>query len=138
MQVERMDTWAASIEDKPGSLASKLDALSKAGVNLEFVIARRTPEKPGRGVVFASAIKGAKAVRAAKEAGFEKSESMHTLRIEGTDKPGEGARMTRALGEQGVNLRGLSAAALGRKLVASLALDNEEDAKKAMGILKKL
>ena len=44
MQVERMDTWAASLEDKPGSLASKLDALSTAGVNLEFVIARWTPE----------------------------------------------------------------------------------------------
>jgi hypothetical protein len=138
MQVERMDTWAASIEDKPGSLASKLDALSKAGVNLEFVIARRTPEKPGGGVVFTAAIKGAKAVRAAKEAGFEKSESMHTLRIEGADKPGEGARMTQALGEQGINLRGLSAAALGRKFVAYLALDTAEDAKKAMGILKKL
>ncbi len=138
MQVEQIDTWAASLEDKPGSLGSKLDALSKAGLNLEFVIARRTPEKPGEGVVFVIPIKGAAAMRAAQAAGFEKSESMHTLRIEGTDKPGEGARMTQALGGQGVNLRGLSAAALGRKFVAYLALDSADDAKKAMEVLKKL
>jgi hypothetical protein len=137
MQVERLDTWAASLEDKPGSLASKLEALSKAGANLEFVVARRTPEKGSGGVVFTSPITGA-AMQAAKAAGFEKSETMHTLRIEGADKPGEGARMTLALAKEGINLRGLSGAAVGGKLVGYLALDSEEDAKKAMGVLKKL
>ena len=47
LKVQRVDTWAASLEDEPGSLAAKLEALSSAGVNLEFVIARRAPDKPG-------------------------------------------------------------------------------------------
>ncbi|HZQ45772.1 MAG TPA: amino acid-binding protein [Verrucomicrobiae bacterium] len=138
MQVEQMDTWAASIPAKPGGLASKLDALSKANVNLEFVISRRTPEKAGEGVVFVTPVKGDAGVRAAKDAGFDKSETMHTLRIESDAKPGEGARIAHALGEQGVNLRGFSAAALGRKFVAFVALDSADDEKKAMGILQRL
>jgi hypothetical protein len=138
MQVERMDTWAASLEDQPGTLATKLEALAKAGVNLEFIIARRTPEKAGSGVVFVIPIKGAAAARAAKAAGFEKTEVLNTVRVEGTHKPGQGALLTRALAGQDINLRGLSAAAIGQKFVAYLALDSVEDAKKAMGILKKI
>jgi hypothetical protein len=46
-----VETWAAPLEDKPGGLAEKLSALADAGVNLEFVIARRASDKPGTGVV---------------------------------------------------------------------------------------
>ena len=40
LKVETIDTWAAPLEDRPGALAAKLDPLAKAGVNLQFVIAR--------------------------------------------------------------------------------------------------
>jgi hypothetical protein len=138
MKTERVDTWAASMEDKPGSLASKLSALADAGVNLEFVIGRRAPEKPGKGVVFVTPIKGANGCRAARKAGFEKTKSLHTLRIEGTDKPGQGAKVTQALADQGLNVRGLSAAAIGNKFVCHIALDKATDAAKAARIIKSL
>ncbi len=138
MQVERLDTWAASLKDEPGGLAEKLKALREAGANLEFVIARRTPEKPDAGVLFVIPIKGAGQVRAAKQAGFAKSDSLHSVRLEGPDKPGEGARITQALAEAGLNLRGFSAAALGRKFVAYIAVDSPADATKAMRVLQKL
>jgi hypothetical protein len=48
------------------------------------------------------------------------------------------ARITEGLSAEGVSLRGLSAAAIGRKFVAHLALDSAEDAAKAMRILKRL
>ena len=102
LKAERVYTWATSIEDKPGGLAGKLNTLAKAGVNLEFVIARRAPEKSGMGVVFVTPIKGAAQVRAARQAGFEKTESLHTVRIHGADKRGEGARIAQALGERGL------------------------------------
>ncbi len=89
MQVERLDTWAASLKDEPGGLAEKLKALREAGANLEFVIARRTPETPDAGVLFVIPLKGAGQVRAAKQAGFAKSDSLHSVRLEGPDKPGE-------------------------------------------------
>jgi hypothetical protein len=138
MKTQRVDTWAASMKDKPGSLSAKLKALSAAGVNLEFVIARRAPDKPGTGVLFVTPIKGAKQVRAAKAVGFRKTKNLHTVRVEGLDKRGRGARIVTALAGQGINLRGLSAAAMGKKFVCHLAVDTEAAATKAARILKSL
>ena len=49
-----------------------------------------------------------------------------------------GAKLTRALAEAGINLRGVSAAALGKRYVTHLALDTASDAAKAAAALKKL
>src|SRR5215471_9927703 len=127
LKVQRVDTWAASLEDKPGSLASKLEALAKAGVNLQFVIGRRAPERPGTGVVFVTPIDGA-AVRAAQAAGFQKTDSLHTVQVQGPDKAGQGAAMMQALANGGLNLRGVSGAAVGSNFVGYVALDTEQDA----------
>ena len=138
LDVSRTDTWASTIDDRPGGLADKLDSLAAAGANLEFIIARRAPEKRGRGVVFVTPLKGAKQIKAAEAAGFQKTGSLHSLRVEGADKPGMGAKLTRALAKAGINLRGLSAAAFGKRYVTHLALDTAQDAAKAAAVLKKL
>lgn len=137
LDIQRVDTWAASIEDKPGRLASKLNALTGAGVNLEFVIARRAPEKPGTGVVFVTPIAGSAQTRVAREVGFEKTKTLHTVRVEGPNKPGHGLNIVAALAAHGVNLRGFTAAAVGKRFVAHLALDNANDAAKAVRVLRK-
>ena len=131
----RIDTWAATIKDQPGGLSAKLESLAAAKVNLEFIIARRSPDKPGTGVVFVTPISGAAGLAAAKKAGFKKAPSMHTVRVEGPDKPGQGARITSALAEAGVNLRGFSAAAIGKKFVAHVAVDTAAAAARAMKIV---
>ncbi|MGA3285252.1 MAG: amino acid-binding protein [Verrucomicrobiota bacterium] len=138
MKAQRVDTWAAAIKDKPGALAAKFKALSAAGANLEFVIARRSPEKRGAGVVFVTPIKGPKQCGAAGAAGFRKTKSLHTVRLEGINKRGQGMRLTQALADKGLNLRGLSAAAIGNKFIAHIAVDSEADASKAARILSKL
>ena len=138
LKVSRVDVWAATIKDKAGGLAEKLAPLAQSGANVEFVIARRAPDKPGNGVVFLTPLRGAAQLRAAKKAGFSKSKGLHSLRIEGTNKSGVGAMITEALGAAGVNLRGLSAAAVSKRFVAHLALDTAADAAKAMRILKKM
>ncbi|MGH7774989.1 MAG: amino acid-binding protein, partial [Candidatus Binatia bacterium] len=63
--VRKVDVWVAEIDDRPGGLAEKLEALVKAGANFEFVISRRAPEKPGKGVVFLTPIRGTAQKRAA-------------------------------------------------------------------------
>jgi hypothetical protein len=138
LMVSRTDTWAAAIEDRPGGLADKLGALAAAGVNLEFIIARRAPEQRGNGVVFVTPLKGARQIKAAEAAGFQKTDSLHSLRVEGADKPGMGAKLAKTLAEAGINLRGLSAAALGKRCVTHLALDTVQDAAKAVAVLRKL
>ena len=134
--VERVDVWAASIEDQPGGLAKTLAGLRDAGADLDFVIARRSPEKPGSGVVFVTPLRGDREVAAAADLGFAVTNSLHSLRIEGQNAPGAGARVTEKLADAGINLRGLSAAVIGTRFTLYLALDTPEDAAKALELLQ--
>jgi hypothetical protein len=136
--VQKVDVWAGEIEDRPGGLAEKLEVLAKAGASLEFLISRRSPENPGKGVVFLTPIKGASQKRAASEAGLATTSSLHSVRVDGPDRPGLGNKMMRALADAGINLRGVSGAALGRKSVSYFAFDNAEDAARAIKLLKKI
>jgi hypothetical protein len=135
--IRKVDVWAAEIDDRPGGLAEKLEALAQAGASLEFVISRREADKPGKGVVFLTPVKGAKQTRAATDAGLSTTNSLHSVRVEGPDKPGLGNKMTRALADAGINLRGVSGAALGRRSVTYFSFDSAEDAVNAMKLLKK-
>ncbi len=135
--IRKVDVWVGEIEDRPGGLAKKLEALAKAGASLEFIISRRAPGNPDKGVVFLTPIKGTKQNRAASEAGLNTTNSLHSVRVEGPDRAGLGIKMTRALADAGINLRGLSAAALGRRSVSYFAFDKVEDADNAVKLLKK-
>ena len=137
IQISKVDVWAGEVEDQPGGLHERLEALSQAGANLEFVIARRAPEKPNTSVVFLAPLRGAAQTRAAKRLGLAKTDSLYSVRLEGPDRPGMGARITQALKDAGINMRGMSAAALGRRCVTYFAFDAADDAKKAARILKK-
>ena len=138
LDVSRVDVWAASIKDRPGGLAKKLDALAQAGADLEFAIARRESKKPGTGVVFVTPIKGAKQTAAAKKAGFKKTRSLQGIRIAAVDKPGLGAKLAKRLADADINLRGLSAASIGKRAIFHLAFDSTADANKAMRLLKRI
>jgi hypothetical protein len=63
---------------------------------------------------------------------------MHSLRLESSDWPGAGARITGTLAAAGINLRGLSAAALGDRYVTYFAFDSDAEAKKARRVLNNL
>ena len=137
LSVERVDVWAATIDDKPGGLAKVLGVLRNAGVNLQFVVARRTPEASGKGVVFVAPIQEDSAIRAATQAGFSVTPSLHSIRVMGLDQLGIIAQLTQMLADGGINLRGVSAAVLGTQFIAWLALDSLSDAEKAIDILQR-
>jgi hypothetical protein len=138
LKVSRVDLWTASIDDRAGGAADKLEPLSKAGANFEFVFSRRTPEQPGRGMLFVTPVKGAKVVQAAQTAGFTKPENLHSVRIEGANKPGVTAKAARALANAGISFRALSATGIGSKFVSYVALDTAEEAAKAVSLLRRL
>ncbi|RDJ97718.1 ACT domain-containing protein [Paraburkholderia lacunae] len=137
LSVERVDVWAAPIEDKPGGLAKVLNALREAGADLQFVIARRTPEAAGKGIVFVAPLQGEGEIRAATQVGFSVTPSLHSVRVMGLDQLGIIAQLTQMLGEGGINLRGVSAAVLGTQFIAYLAVDSLDDAEKAIDILQR-
>jgi len=136
LKVTKIDVWSGEIQDQPGGLAGVLRRLAATNANLEMVVARRQPDKPGSGVVFLAPVKGRKATEAAAVAGLSPAAGVAALRVEGTDRPGLGATMTNAVAEAGVNVRGLSAAAIGNRFVAYLAFDGAEDADKAARAIK--
>jgi len=135
--VDRVDVWAASIEDKPGGLAAKLSALSQTGADLDFVVARRSPDKPGTGVVFVTPLRGDREVQAASQVGFNVSESLRSVRVEGPNAHGVAARLTQKLADAKINLRGLSAAVIGTRFIMYFAFDSDAAASKAIDVLKK-
>ena len=134
--VERVDVWAASIKDEPGGLAWVLDGLQEVGADLDCIIARRSPDKPGTGVVFVTPIRGDTEISAAADLGFNVSNSIHSVRIEGENKPGIAAELMGRLPAEGINVRGVTASVLGKKFVLYIGLDTPEDAEKALGIFQ--
>jgi hypothetical protein len=134
--VERVDVWAATIEDKPGGLADALSALKEVGADLQSIIARRSPGEPGKGVVFVTPLVGDKEIAAAAEAGFNVTRTLHSVRVIGPDRPGAAAELVQKLAGGGLNLSGFSASVMNKQFIAYVAVDSLEDANKAMDILE--
>ena len=136
--VEQVDVWAAGIDDKPGGLAKVLSGLREAGADLGFVIARRAPDKPGSGVVFVTPLRGDREVRAASILGFNVTNSIKSVRVEGDNRQGVASEITEKLAAAGINLHGFSGAVIGARFILYIGLDSAKDAAKAVAIIKKL
>lgn len=134
--VERVEVWAANIEDKPGGLANTLSGLREVGADLNFILARRAPESPGKSVVYVTPLSGDAELEAAATLGFNLAASVHSVRVEGENSPGIAAELTSLLAAKGINLRGFSAAVLGTQFILYIGLDSAEDAAKAIDILR--
>lgn len=136
--VEREEVWAASIQDRPGALGEMLTALADAGADLDFVIVRRAPDKPGTGVIFVTPLRGDREWSAATNLGFSVTTRLHSIRVEGPNQKGIVAKLAKAIGAAGINLRGMSAAAIGTQFVAHFGVDSAEDEKAVIELLRKL
>ena len=135
-EVKKLEVWTGEIDDRVGGLASKLEPLAKAAVDLQFLVARRQTHLAGRGIVFLSGISGARGNRAAAAAGLGKTSDVVALRVEGPNKAGAAYQITRRLADAGINLRGVSAGVMGKKFQLFLAFDNAADADKAARSLR--
>ena len=136
LKVTKIDVWSGELGDYPGGLAGVLRELAGATVDLEMVVARRRPEKPGKAIVFLAPLKGRNAVQAAARAGLGPDTGMAALRVEGPNRAGLGAKLVGAIAAAGINLRGLSAAVVGRQFAAFLAFDSAPEAAKAARAIK--
>jgi hypothetical protein len=134
--VERVDVWAGAIKDEPGGLANILSGLTDVGADLDFIIARRAPEKSGTGVVFVTPLRGDSEVAAADILGFNVTSSIKSLRVEGNNKPGVASELTKKIAAAGINLHGFSAAVIGARFIIYISFDTAEEAERAADILK--
>ena len=118
MIVEHVDVWAAPVSDKPGGISVILKGLREAGADLNFIVARRSPDKPGSGVVFVTPIRGDREVEAASMLGFNLTSSIDAVCIEGDNKAGITSQLAELLAEAGISVRGLSVAVIGPRFKA--------------------
>jgi predicted amino acid-binding ACT domain protein len=133
-EITRVDIWVGEIEDRSGTLCEKLDAVMRAGADLDFMIARPLGEESGKGVLFITPLHGPDQTRAAEEVGLRKSH-IQILRVEGPDRPGLGAGIACTLAEARVNIRGLSASVLGDRCLFYIRFDSQDDLTRAAQIL---
>jgi hypothetical protein len=136
--MSHVDVWSTEIDDKPGGLALKLRAIGDYGVDLDCVIARREPNMAGKGLLFVSPLDTTQALENADQMGLKKVTAMATLRVEGSNQAGMGARITNTITATGVNMHGLSAMTVGNKFVCYLSFDSVADREKAETALRSM
>ena len=134
--VERVDVWSASIADKTGGLSWLLKGMDEAGADFNFIIARRSPENPGSGVVFVTPIRGDREIKAASTLGFSITRSVAAVCFEADNTPGATARLTALIADAGINIRGLSVAVIGTRFIAYIGFDSNDDAETAVSIFR--
>lgn len=133
--IKPVEVWAGDILNRPGSLARVLEALTLAGADLEFIVARRVTANTSR--VFVAPLRTARQRAAARDVELRVAEGIHALRIEGPDKPGLAAALARTCADAGLNMRGVSAAMIGRKCVFYVAFQSPAEATAAQRAFRK-
>ena len=103
---------------------------------LQFIIARRVWNDPGKGVMFVTPLQGDREIAAAAQVGFNVTHTLHSVRAVGRDRPGVAAELTQRLADASINLRGFSVAVIGTQFIAYIAVDSLQDAKQAIEILE--
>ncbi|HUU10030.1 MAG TPA: ACT domain-containing protein [Phycisphaerae bacterium] len=133
--VKKVEVWAIDVQNRPGTLARILEGLTQAGAQLEFVVARQVSENTSR--VFLSPLKGKKQKDRATELGLRPAAGMSSIRIDGPDRAGLGCDIARAVAANGINIRGASAAVIGRKMTFYLAFKTANEAVAAAKVIRK-
>lgn len=133
-EISQVDIWAGGVDDMPGELAWKLETIMQAEANLDFVIARPIENQPCMGVLYLAPLQTEAQTKAAEEVGLHKS-GIQVLRIEGPDRPKLAAEIARMLADVGINIHGVSAAAIGERAILYLRFDSAEDVSRAKEIV---
>ncbi len=138
LEIQRVQVWSAEIPDRPGAAAAKLEALARAGADLDFVFTRPHPSKPEYGVLFLAPIRGPEQIQAAREAELGPAVDMTLLCVHGDNRPGIGYELMSRLAVAGINLRGLSISLVNGRFAAHLLLDDADAAALAVQVLATL
>jgi hypothetical protein len=136
LSTKRIVLWRTEVDNRPGTLANVLAPLAAAGANLEVVMGYRHGGPEGKAAIEVYPIAGKKLSAAATAAGLQPA-AIPALRLEGDDKPGIGHAIAQALSGAGINIAFLVAQVNGRKYSAVAGFETEDDAQRAVSIIKK-
>ncbi len=130
--VRRVDYFAVSVPNKPGEAARILTALEHAGVSLTGFSGFPEGRRAQMDFIAADA---AAFKAAAKKAGLTVSAKKTAFIVEGEDRPGAVAELTRKLAEAGINITAMQAVSAGENRYGGLLWVKPEDVRKAAKVL---
>lgn len=136
VKVKKITLWRKELENRPGTLADALEPVAKTGADLQVVMGYCYPGEHSIAAVEVFPVGGKKPTEAAQSAGLAPA-SIPAVQVEGDNKAGLGHAIARALADAGVNLDFLVAQVIGRKYSAVIGFENDSDAEKAIGVIKK-
>lgn len=135
LTVKKVTLWRKEVPHDVGVLAGVLEPLAAAGASLRVVMGYSMPGDPRRAAIEVFPISGKKVTSAATSAGLAAS-PIACLLVEGDDRAGLGAQMSRAIADAGVNISFLMAETVGKKFSAVFGFENDADAAKAAKAIK--
>jgi hypothetical protein len=131
LTVKQVKLWVFYGGDRKGLLADALEPLAAAGVHLQIVMAYRFPTELDRAAIEVFPIDGPTAEAEARRIGFVQSDTPCLL-VEGDDRRGLGARISRAISDAKVSMAFLMAQVVGKKFSAAIGFASDEDAATAI------
>lgn len=134
--VKKITLWRAEVNNQPGTLASIVGPLAKAGADLKVLMGYRIHGSGGKAAIEVCPIAGKKLVAAAQAAGLIPS-AIPTLLVEGYDKPGVGYAIAQAVASAGINFAFFVAQVIGRKYSVVMGFETEDEARRATPAIKK-
>jgi hypothetical protein len=134
--IRKVTVWHKEIDNHSGALAELLKPLAEAGADLQAVIAYRLPGDDTKALVEACPVSGRKTTQAAQVTGLAPA-SAPILLVQGDNRPGLGHVIAKALGDAGINLSFLVAQVVDGKYAAAVRFENDADASRALGVLRK-
>src|SRR5438105_14281634 len=97
--VKRITLWRADVDNHPGVLARALEPLAEAGADLRLVMGYRFPQTPERSAIELYPVTGKRATAAAHQAGLAQAADIPCLLVEGDNRAGLGAAITRGMAD---------------------------------------
>jgi hypothetical protein len=137
LDIDKLDVWTATCEDRPGGMMQKLEGLIRAGANPEFVLTGRALNGQQTGQLLVTPLFDPRAITAAQDLGFTQAADLHCVRVQGADEPGLQFLIMRALAREGINLRGATVTRLASQFVLYLAFDSSQTAQRAVDLLER-
>ncbi len=134
--IKKIELWRSEVPNQPGTLAETLGPLAKAGADLRIIMGYRLPGDATKAAIEVYPVTGKKSVAAAETTGL-KATSIPTLLVEGDNRSGLGHAVGQALAAAGINMSFLMAQVLGRKYLAIVGFETQDDARRAAGLIKK-
>jgi hypothetical protein len=137
LTLRRITLWREEVDNTPGILAKVLGPLADAGMNLQVVMGYRFPGNETKAAIEVYPVSGKKTVDAATSAGLSAS-TIPTLLVEGDNRQGLGKAIAEAIAEAGINLGFLVTQVVGRRYSSVIGFENDEDAKRATSLIRKV